>query len=780
MVDYEDVENLLSEDEDDRGFEDLPELIPLLPEDSFSFAEDVSRLHEFLPGDSLGFSGPFPQEPWLELGEPDAEAASGSGPDFDAGASNSGTNEIEVDKYDWNLTVTSFYEQYKHVDPSLKLPWENSSMQGLFVESSALSFPKIHGVAFETPEIAEQLDPIQSLGGEIGECIDAAYLHAVSDLRDLDYIEQKKLQTDLACSKWMDIIAIDWEASSVGTQVCQDLRSDPSGRDAEETLKASFGTKSHSTLLKRASVLKRYIVWHRSFYGTAVDGVNVFPLREPDVWDFFKFLKESRLAGGKGFTAPATFLETVRFCKFTIDLAGASEVLESKRLLGLAALEKREKGPLKQAPAMEVEHIHRLRAVLQSGASIYDRIGAGCMLICVYGRARWSDVRYIDHVEVESRRNGCLVLYTREHKTSSIGDRLDQFLPVVVPWDGITNDNWIETFLTLYAQAGLDIQKVPLGPLLPAPKIGGGFCARPLTTPEMSKWLRQLLKGTSNSDTFRAHSMKATVLGWCARAGLDKEVRAVLGHHCGAVTGSDVVYSRSLQVRPIRKLQMLLRLIRIGMGFEEIADQGQVASVTPAPRTPGPQVGVHGVQATTPVLPPRMQTTDPVDQALESCNMQEDAISAKEELENATGLIEAAEELTLLSSDLVGRGLIEIDSSTGSDSSSDTSSSSVDTPLHCAAGKKALYEEFVPPGLQYYKHSKSQRVHCALAEASQTKCKQKLNANYRDLGRVMNFKFPKCLHCFPKDADRIRTRADAVAALDSALERVREAKKKRG
>ena len=67
MVDYEDVENLLSEDEDDRGFEDLPELIPLLPEDSFSFAEDVSRLHEFLPGDSLGFSGPFLRNHGLSL-----------------------------------------------------------------------------------------------------------------------------------------------------------------------------------------------------------------------------------------------------------------------------------------------------------------------------------------------------------------------------------------------------------------------------------------------------------------------------------------------------------------------------------------------------------------------------------------------------------------------------------------------------------------------------------------------------------------------------------------
>lgn len=47
----------------------------------------------------------------------------------------------------------------------------------------------------------------------------------------------------------------------------------------------------------------------------------------------------------------------------------------------------------------------------------------------------------------------------------------------------------------------------------------------------------------------------------------EKEVRSVLGHHCSAVSGSEVVYGRELQARPIRKLQMLLRLIRIGMGW---------------------------------------------------------------------------------------------------------------------------------------------------------------------------------------------------------------------
>ena len=105
---------------------------------------------------------------------------------------------------------------------------------------------------------------------------------------------------------------------------------------------------------------------------------------------------------------------------------------------------------------------------------------------------------------------------------------------------------------------------MPLGPLLPAPKAGGGFGARPLSTSEASVWLRLLLKGTSNAENCRSHSLKTTLLSWCARSGMDKEVRAVLGHHCSSLTGSNVVYARELQTRPIRKLQMLFKNIRLG------------------------------------------------------------------------------------------------------------------------------------------------------------------------------------------------------------------------
>ncbi len=116
--------------------------------------------------------------------------------------------------------------------------------------------------------------------------------------------------------------------------------------------------------------------------------------------------------------------------------------------------------------------------------------------------ARWSDIRYVDYVEVDKGRHGSLTLYTTEHKTSSVGARREQYLPLAIPWEGITSDPWLEAFLQLYESVGLQIDKRPLGPLLPAPKVNGTFCARPVSTAEAAKWLRALLSGTSNSETY--------------------------------------------------------------------------------------------------------------------------------------------------------------------------------------------------------------------------------------------------------------------------------------
>lgn len=566
---------------------------------------------------------------------------------------------------------------------------------------------------------------------------------------------------------------MNWDASTVGRQVREDLRTDPTGGDANETVRAAFGTKSHSTLLKRAGTMRRFLHWYQDTSDTRGPCACAFPLLEHDIWEYFKFLRTSRINEGKGFTTPATFLETVRFAKHTIDLEGCDDVLSSRRLLGFAAIEKRSKGPTRQAPALELEHMQRLHSILNSDASDIDRLGAGCMLLCIYARARWSDIRYVHHVEVESKRNGCLVVYTTEHKMAASGLKREQYLPLVVPCEGITNDNWMKCFLELYARLGLDIHKVPVGPLLPAPRTGGTFCARPLTTPEASRWMKELLRGTSNCDNLRAHSLKVTLLNWCARAGMDKEVRSVLGHHCSATSGSEVVYARHLQVRPIRKLQMLLRFVRIGMNLEEIAERGNIAGVTPGLQTPAPLFGIHGAGAVTPVFPVAASMQEnPVEKAISLANEREDELSAKEELDDLAIAAASADSLSLFPGSIVGTGLIEIDSFSGSESES--SSSDSDELQDQPVGPVKVYEEVVPEGLTFYRHVRSQRVHSVKDHEDKTACRMPVNRNYKLLDRVLHFRYPKCLKCFPKAEGRIRSREEAVGALDQAIERARK------
>ena len=66
----------------------------------------------------------------------------------------------------------------------------------------------------------------------------------------------------------------------------------------------------------------------------------------------------------------------MRFAKFTVGLKGADEILQSRRLLGFAAIEKGLKGPTRQAPGLELSHLQRLHSVLKSGDSLVDRLGA--------------------------------------------------------------------------------------------------------------------------------------------------------------------------------------------------------------------------------------------------------------------------------------------------------------------------------------------------------------------------------------------------------------------
>ena len=678
----------------------------------------------------------------------------------------------------WNFLIASSFSQYKQHHEGLQYPWEQGVFADIFGDGQQLAMPVCSGLAEQRVLDADAFGHESSAADTKELPVDAKFVGVVSSTRDLDYFEEKNQKHELACAQWLELLSISWKAFGVGKVVSEALHDDASGNSATEILKAIFGIKSPSTVLKRASAFRQFVRWFdTSGYGVSTMA-DPFPIKESAVWEYFMYLRSKRKLAQSGYTIPASFLETVRFAKFTVDLQGADDVLGSRRLLGFAAIEKKLKGPTRQAPGLELEHVRRLHQILMSGANDIDRLGAGCFLICVYGRARWSDVRYIDHIVSEPGRHGSLTLYTTEHKTASVGARREQYLPIAVPWEGVTSDPWLETFLELYNKLGLKTDCKPHGPLLPAPKANGTFCSRPLSTAEAAKWLRALLSGTTDSHIYRSHSLKATVLIWCARAGFDKETRAVLGHHCSATSGSEVVYSRHLQTRALRKLSMLLRRLRVGLGFEDENMREFGIAGTPAVATPG---GLFTPGLSKPALPLPEPVVAPagdkqaLEDSLDTMNELEDLQSVKQEYEDLDGAAEAAGELTLFSEELMKAGVVQLDSSSGSSSDESSTSDSSEQELENGSIIKDFpeYSETVPDGCDFHRHVKSCIVHCCSKGSLVTNCKLKISDKYGKLDRVFRVKFPKCLKCFPKNHNRLRSIGELTSAVDGAVKRAK-------
>ena len=684
------------------------------------------------------------------------------------GNNGSGESHIEQrlseNKEDVNNTWNSMFLESlsKSATPAnhLQLPWETGVMKDIFNTSAdpfSVAIPMPENSKFA--EIASSSATAADAAVPPPEKIVAYYPRAVRNLADVEYFENKQAKLDLSCAKWCALLQHCTLASEVGRQIVMCYRKDPKGDDCMSMLKAVFGVKSPSTLLKRAGALKRYYKWIEENLGKTT---YALPFFEPHVWEYFEFLDNECRRKGKGYTCCGEFLETVRFCKFMFGVEGCDAILNSRRLIGKSAILKSLKGPLIQAPALSKEQICRLHDILEHCPDLIDRVGAGCFLVALYARARWSDLRHIQNVEFDlSSRQGLFTLYTKEHKTAGVGLRREQFLPLIIPRHGIVHEDWLATFVNVYGMASLNLQRIPLGPLLPAPKQGGGWNVRPLTTTEAGDWLRSLLHGTDGCDRIRTHSLKATLCSWAAAEGFGKEVRAVLSHHSSALHGSDIIYSRNLQVQPIRKLQMMLKKVRLGLPDSKTAGRGSAHRVT----TP-PLVTID-LEADGPTVKTAEEEFEELEKEVRASGGPID--SHDKPLAETVGGIPVPKE--------IAAGLEAFEESSGS--SSDASSYSDSNASSDGELQKIgpTYLEEAPQGMVLFKHCKSQILHKAPEGATLLSCGCNVSSKFVRLGKAANFKYPHCLKCFPKDGDRIRNVDQMVSRLDAAIGKAKSLKK---
>ena len=313
------------------------------------------------------------QDSHAQLGEPDAFSF-----DEDADVAvplplETVLNDATLASSQWNFLVGANFSQYREQHQGMQFPWEQGIYADIFGDGHGLDFPVCAGLA-EKEGVVSEVQTHELLTNSMGDLpVDAKFIGVVSATKDLDYFEEKHQKLELACAQWLELLSISWRGFGVGAVISESLHADPSGAGTTEISKAIFGIKSPSTILQRASSFRQFVRW----YDVSGCGVTTmsdpFPIKESAVWSNCMYLRSQHMTASSGYTVPASFLETVRFAKFSVDLRGA-DILGSRRLLGFAAIEKKLKGPTRQAPGLELEHVRRLHQILMSGANDIDRL----------------------------------------------------------------------------------------------------------------------------------------------------------------------------------------------------------------------------------------------------------------------------------------------------------------------------------------------------------------------------------------------------------------------
>eukprot|EP00435_Cladocopium_sp_Y103_P072153 s116_g39.t1 len=182
---------------------------------------------------------------------------------------------------------------------------------------------------------------------------------------------------------------------------------------------------------------------------------------------------------------------------------------------------------LRQALPLTVRQIICLRNILTcEEAHITDRAVIAYILFALYGRCRNSDLLHIRSMHFDfNAEGGFAIIETCNHKSGRMAALKTRLMPIIVPARGVDGSIWISFALSVFQEAGVSLENPIDGPLMHAPAGGVGFfMRRGFRTAEISSMLRRFLdlqepSPGSSAEIVSSHSLKATMLSWCASCG---------------------------------------------------------------------------------------------------------------------------------------------------------------------------------------------------------------------------------------------------------------------
>ena len=388
-------------------------------------------------------------------------------------------------------------------------------------------------------------------------------VEALSTFRSKRAVSSKSWETLLnsqrvaAIRKWSALLVNHIRCFQLGRQW---NRLTPLGPTICDGLKLVFAGKATGTLHNRVGPMLRYVHW------CEVQHVAPIPLEEATVFSYMMSERETAAP-----TYLRSFLVAVRFCHHLLDLDGCLAILDSRRIQGCAKESYLKKRRTLRKDPLTVEMVQQLEAL--TGDSRFrprDRVAAGCFLLCIYCRARFSDMQnleplILDEVSGSREPSGFIEGKVRRSKSAYTTEMKTMLLPMVAPRLGVSNEDWYNNWMLACVEAGK-----PKGegvPMLPFPA-RNGWARVPIGPGEAADWLRQLLLASGTQalslTNIGTHSLKATCLSWMAKHGDSLDIRRHLGYHMGNQEKVTLLYSRDAAARPLRALMQCLAEIRSG------------------------------------------------------------------------------------------------------------------------------------------------------------------------------------------------------------------------
>ena len=356
-----------------------------------------------------------------------------------------------------------------------------------------------------------------------------------------------------AINKLKTLVVLDPSATKAGKLMRNSAGLDVDPASGLQILVDIVAPKSTGTLTKRVGSLWRYAT-----YLLTINASSPFGASEQCLYDYLVHLRGNEA----GATAGSSVLEALRLANALLGFEKVSiSELDSPHVRGAAHSLFMTKRRRRQPPPLPVKVVrHLIETCLSEDRPDHVRVISGHLCLCIFSVARWSDLRLMDDLTMESSNNVHLFeASSREYKTAYSKEQKVEILPFLGLGAWPHQSSWAECLIDLRGKYQLD------GGL---PHYSDGRWARQaMTTSTATAWLRELAQEVLGvqAKELRAHSLKTTLLTWAGLSSIfTREEQTLLGHHVEASTKSATTYDRDAIVRLQAKVHRVLQMIQSG------------------------------------------------------------------------------------------------------------------------------------------------------------------------------------------------------------------------